>query len=437
MASTGKDPNGRKRILFVDADGSRKTIRLGKASQKQADAFKVKLESLIAGKFTGSLDDETSRWIAALPDDMHSKLAAVGLVTPRAPTVNFTLSQFLSEYLKERTDIKPQTAVVLGHTRRNLIAFFGADRALSNVTEGDADAWRLYLIGQGLSDATVCRRCGVAKQFFRSAVRHKLIPSNPFTDLKSCVKANRKRQRFISRPDAQRILNACPDSQWRLIFALARFGGLRTPSEIMRLRWADVDWENNRITVHSPKTEHHAGHESRQIPLFGELRPHLMQVFEEAEPGTEAIITRYRLDNMNLRTQFGRILTKAGLQVWPKPFQNLRSTRETELCEQFPEHVVCAWIGNSKLVAREHYLQVRDEDFERAASGPQSAAQNPAQYAAVPGGNDLTPTPQEAPEDAGLLLSTTASKSLQNREVGRVGFEPTQAYANGFTAHPL
>jgi hypothetical protein len=34
----------------------------------------------------------------------------------------------------------------------------------------------------------------------------------------------------------------------------------------------------------------------------------------------------------------------------PKLFQNLRSTRETELAECWPEHVVCAWIGNSKAV---------------------------------------------------------------------------------------
>ena len=50
-------------------------------------------------------------------------------------------------------------------------------------------------------------------------------------------------------------------------------------------------------------------------------------------------------------------------QPWPKLFQNLRSARETELTERFPLHVVTAWIGNSELVARRHYLQVTDEHF--------------------------------------------------------------------------
>ena len=44
MASLCKDPNGRKRILFVTGDGSRKAIRLGKTSIKQAESFKIKME---------------------------------------------------------------------------------------------------------------------------------------------------------------------------------------------------------------------------------------------------------------------------------------------------------------------------------------------------------------------------------------------------------
>ena len=62
-----------------------------------------------------------------------------------------------------------------------------------------------------------------------------------------------------------------------------------------------------------------------------------------------------------------RIIRKAGLRPWPKLFQNLRSTRESELAETFPMHVVCAWIGNSQPVAAKHYLQITDEHFEQAS----------------------------------------------------------------------
>src|ERR1700730_8220562 len=43
-----------------------------------------------------------------------------------------------------------------------------------------------------------------------------------------------------------------------------------------------------------------------------------------------------------------------------------RATRQTELEESFPSHVVCAWIGNSQRVAREHYLQATESRFQKA-----------------------------------------------------------------------
>ena len=70
------------------------------------------------------------------------------------------------------------------------------------------------------------------------------------------------------------------------------------------------------------------------------MRPFLDEAYNLAEPGTEYVINRYRGDDQNLRTQFCRIIEQAGLEPWPKPFQNLRSTRETELASVHPMHVV-------------------------------------------------------------------------------------------------
>ena len=42
------------------------------------------------------------------------------------------------------------------------------------------------------------------------------------------------------------------------------------------------------------------------------------------------------------------------------------------MVREHPIHVVCAWIGNSADVARRHYLQVTDADFEKATSNPTS-----------------------------------------------------------------
>lgn len=76
----------------------------------------------------------------------------------------------------------------------------------------------------------------------------------------------------------------------------------------------------------------------------------------------------YRDSTQNLRTTFLKVIKRAGLKPWPKLFQNVRSTRETELADQFPLHAVTAWMGNSQIVASKHYLQLRDEHFDRASS---------------------------------------------------------------------
>ena len=61
--------------------------------------------------------------------------------------------------------------------------------------------------------------------------------------------------------------------------------------------------------------------------MFPELRPHLLACFEQAEPGSVFVVARFRDARTNLRTQFQRIIRRAGLEPWPKLFQNLRSSR--------------------------------------------------------------------------------------------------------------
>jgi hypothetical protein len=50
--------------------------------------------------------------------------------------------------------------------------------------------------------------------------------------------------------------------------------------------------------------------------LFPELRPYLEGVWEQAEPGTKYVITRYRDSNANLRTRLKKIILRAGLLPW-------------------------------------------------------------------------------------------------------------------------
>jgi len=189
------------------------------------------------------------------------------------------------------------------------------------------------------------------------------------------------------------LIAACPNNDWRLIFAFARYAGLRILSELDELKWSDVNWERNRITVHVPKKEHLAGHETRVVAIFPELRPHLERAFHEAPAGSEYVVTRAR-GGRNLRRYAEQTIQKAVVPLWPKLFVNCRSSRETELLAIHPAHVVHKWIGHTAKVAQQHYLQVTDADFDRAAGifgtifGTLNAAHEPSR-AVTPSENPL------------------------------------------------
>ena len=43
---------------------------------------------------------------------------------------------------------------------------------------------------------------------------------------------------------------------------------VRTFSETLSLRWEDIDWEMNRMSIPEPKVEHHEGRGIRSCPIF-------------------------------------------------------------------------------------------------------------------------------------------------------------------------
>ncbi len=156
----------------------------------------------------------------------------------------------------------------------------------------------------------------------------------------------------------------------------------------------------------SPKTEHHERKGNRLLPLFRELRAYLQAALDElladfdpkaSRLSEQPVIAPHR-EHKNLGTEVKRVIKKAGLTAWPKVWHNMRATRHLELQEDFPRHVVCAWLGNSERVATKHYLQVTNAHFDQATAP--TAAQH---------GPELTMHRTET--------SLIPSKSSENREV--------------------
>jgi hypothetical protein len=78
----------------------------------------------------------------------------------------------------------------------------------------------------------------------------------------------------------------------------------------------------------------------------------------------ELVVAGRREDGRNLRTNRLRIVAEADAKTRSTLFQHLRPAGQTELAERRPEHLACGWLGNSRLIAREHYLQIHDCDTD-------------------------------------------------------------------------
>ncbi|MFT3784737.1 MAG: site-specific integrase [Tepidisphaeraceae bacterium] len=373
MASVITDGKTRA-IQFIASDGRRPIVRLGKCDQRTAEGVKRHVENLLISRENAMpLHPDTVAWLRSIGEKLYDRLAASGLCDPRLHRRGvFTLKKMLDAYIERRKkDMKPWSVKMLQQARNKLLAFFGDDRVVETITAADAHDFRRTLAADGASVAYVAKVTLLSRQFFGDAVGRELIPKNPFVGIKVGSQKNPERQRFIPREVIDRVIDHAGAIEWKLLIALARYGGLRIPTEAIALKWTDINWDAGKITVPSPKTERHPGKAYRTIPLFPELKGLLMEAFEQAPEGAVYVLPRFRNPAQNFRTQFTKLLTHLGIDPWPRLFQNLRSTRQTELAENWPSHVVCAWMGNTERIALGHYLQTTEDHFRKAAGLPE------------------------------------------------------------------
>ena len=130
--------------------------------------------------------------------------------------------------------------------------------------------------------------------------------------------------------------------------------------------------------VHSPKTEHHEGHQKRVVPLFPELRAELERHFSLDETkGNEFVIEHFQNTSWQLHTQFQTIAKRADLGTILRPFDNMR----IEVRKRWGQVLESLWIGHSERVMKDLYALVSDDEFAEAAGATEADLENPIPHA--------------------------------------------------------
>jgi integrase len=424
MATVANDPGGYKRVV-VTIDGKRKPFRLGRVCLDTADEFARCADRLAMCRSFGETPDPRTRsWLEGLSDEVHAKLANVGLVDQRE---NLHLGPWLDKYLGGRK-IKPSSLRKLKQTQTKLVKFFGEKLPIRKLNPNVASDWETWLkttassrTKRSLSQAAVRIHCGNAKEFFADAVRRKLLPESPFDHLSS-GSTPRAVDRYVSLAELGKVLAVCPDSEWKLWFALAFFAMLRVPSETQTLTWADVDFSAARLNVRSPKTERHAGHEGRTVAIAPPLAEILQAQFDAAPAGSVKILRRS--DSGYIDEKAVALIRASGVTPWPALFTTLRASGERYWQGQGVDVEHAAKLaGHSVSVSQRHYVRsVPDEVLDRmAGKAARNAAQQRKERPSISGQPYVSGKSENG--TSGLQAATCGNEG-NAAEMGDEGLEP-------------
>jgi integrase len=121
------------------------------------------------------------------------------------------------------------------------------------------------------STATVNRYLATFKSAFLLAIENEKVTKNPFRKVKLQKENNTRtstRVRFLTEDEEARLFKVIP-SQWHAPVLVALHTGMRF-GEQMRLRWEDIDFKQELLTVMESKSG-----SARHVPLKSDCRQHL------------------------------------------------------------------------------------------------------------------------------------------------------------------
>ena len=355
---TTNKKDGTKRIQFCwNPRQKKKTIYLGKIPKKTAELILIRVEDLIVAKISHSqLPTETASWVGSIGDELRNKLFKYGLVDKSTSNGAVNLEELVEQFVKYQV-VKPATLAVYKQATASLLNHFGTKTLISSIDVRAADLWRKSVEKSGLAEATVAKRIHTVKSIFSKAVMWKMIRMNPFTHLKPGSQQNRSRIHYVSREIIEQVMNACSDAESKAIIGLARFAGLRCPSEIFPLKWKHIDFVAGTINVTSPKTAK-SGHDMRIVPIDSDL----MKLLKDLCPGSseDSVISKIASASQNLRGMLLDAIQRADVKPWTRVFQNLRTSCEMDWNDKIGNpFVVSEWMGHSVTIAANHYNKVR------------------------------------------------------------------------------
>jgi integrase len=317
--------------------------------------------------------------IQAYGTRVANKLRRLGVSFEKQPekTGENQLGNYLSRFIASKSGVSERK---LNDAARRMERFFGRDKDIRQIDKTDALSFRKWLIEkeQLAESSTVRRTLGYSSQIMARAVEDGVIQKNPFQgkDVPKAACPDQSKWRYITPQETMRLWNVLQTEEDQVRFVLLRVLGLRAPSEINALTWADVDWEACQLRIYSPKLRHHKNNGRRNCPInHPDVLPILRRAYEKRMVSNASIVPP--ITHTSLTKRVKQWLGAAGLEVWPQLLVNFRRSAITDACGYLPSHVVAAYYGHSETISFANYRMTIATHAEACASAPSVLQEKP------------------------------------------------------------
>jgi integrase len=382
------------KIQCTDAQGQRCELYVPHDTDPVHVAVLRKAAKLSPGYSGRELPDDIREGLENLPLGLRKKVIALGWIKGKPDEVIPKLSEWLESCRKTgelgKDDYQKAQYLIKHH----------GDVRLDLVTIKSARGFRSFFDklgqrrGKPYSDATINKAIQIAHRVFKSAVYSELLKKNPYENVKGGSICNPDGFEYVSAELWQSAVDLIPTDTLkgrylRFGMAIARWQGLRIPSEIRDLKFSAFDWKPNGDGYFDvPKTGKTG---LRGVSVFAQFVPYFKDYlsmvlgrdvcdfknYVSIVSGLGYVCGEFReRSNSFIATEVKKIMKRAGMEPWKKFMQNQRRSFIWDLKKAgWAESDITAICGNTPDVRKIFYYYNRSVD-ELAAMGNASGSKS-------------------------------------------------------------
>lgn len=163
---------------------------------------------------------------------------------------DMTLDEWFLVWLRDYKQLTVKKGTIENYRRnyRSYVQKYLGDRKVTEIKGEQIQKMFNYLILQGYAVSTLYVSKGLLSGMFKQLIKDDVLVKNPVQFVEFPRQSRKKERRVMSQEEQTIFMEYAKGSLYEDIYLLALATGMRI-GEICALRWSDIDFSNQRLTV--------------------------------------------------------------------------------------------------------------------------------------------------------------------------------------------